>query len=54
MGRQPFWIRRHGVTALPVADKVHDHGLYLPNHAGLSSEDIAHVADVMRRFARPY
>lgn len=54
MGRQPFWIRRYGVTALPVADKVHDHGLYLPNHAGLSSEDIAHVADVMRRFARPY
>ena len=54
MGRQPFWIRRYGVTALPVADKVHDHGLYLPNHAGLSCEDIAHVADVMRRFARPY
>jgi CDP-6-deoxy-D-xylo-4-hexulose-3-dehydrase len=40
MGRQPFWIERFGETRLAVADRVHDHGIYLPNHAHLSSDDI--------------
>ncbi len=53
MGRQPFWVRRHGITALPVADKVHEQGLYLPNHADLTPEDIVHVAKVFREVARP-
>jgi CDP-6-deoxy-D-xylo-4-hexulose-3-dehydrase len=43
MGRQPFWIKRFGATRLVVADKVHDQGLYLPNHAGISAEDIAYI-----------
>ncbi|MFM9147202.1 MAG: DegT/DnrJ/EryC1/StrS family aminotransferase, partial [Verrucomicrobiota bacterium] len=53
MGRQPFWVRRHGITALPVADKVHEQGLYLPNHADLTPDDVAHVAKAFREVARP-
>lgn len=53
MGRQPFWVRRHGITALPVADKVHEQGLYLPNHADLSPDDVAYVAEAFREVARP-
>jgi len=53
MGRQPFWIKKHGVTHLPVADKVHDFGLYLPNHANITPEDIAYVAKHFREVAQP-
>ena len=32
MGRQPFWIKKYGEMHMPNADKIHDFGLYLPNH----------------------
>ena len=53
MGRQPFWIKKYGVTRLPIADKVHDFGLYLPNHANITPEDIAYVAKHFREVAQP-
>ena len=53
MGRQPFCIKKYGVTHLPVADKVHDFGLYLPNHANITPEDIAYVAKHFREVAQP-
>jgi len=53
MGRQPFWIKKYGVTHLPVADKVHDFGLYLPNHANITPEDISYVAKHFRKVAQP-
>lgn len=53
MGRQPFWIKKFGVTRLPVADKVHDYGLYLPNHANITPEDVAYVAKHFREVAKP-
>ncbi len=53
MGRQPFWIKRYGVTHLPVADRVHDYGLYLPNHANITPEDVAYVAEHFRAVAKP-
>ena len=53
MGRQPFWIKKFGVTHLPVADKVHDYGLYLPNHANITPDDVAYVAKHFREVAKP-
>jgi CDP-6-deoxy-D-xylo-4-hexulose-3-dehydrase len=53
MGRQPFWIKRYGVTHLPNADRVHDYGIYLPNHIYLSNEDIKFVCDRFREIAIP-
>lgn len=53
IGRHPFWLRDQGTVDLPNADKVHDFGLYLPNHHTLSPEDVARVADVFRDVARP-
>ncbi len=52
MGRQPFWIKKYGPTHLKVADKVHDYGLYLPNHANITPEDIAYVATHFRAKAK--
>ena len=38
---------------LPVADKVHDFGLYLPNHATITPDDITYVAKHVREVAQP-
>jgi len=47
MGRQPFWTERHGVHAFAVADRIHERGFMLPNHPGLSTDDIAHICNVV-------
>jgi len=53
MGRQPFWIKRYGVMHLTVADRVHDFGLYLPNHANITPDDISYVARCFKEVAEP-
>ena len=45
MSRQPFWRERYGTTVYPIADRLHDTAFQLPNHPGLSLDDIAHIAD---------
>jgi CDP-4-dehydro-6-deoxyglucose reductase, E1 len=47
MGRQPFFTRRYGVQALPMADRVHDLAFHLPNHPTLAAADIHHICDVV-------
>lgn len=53
IARHPFWQKYHPVPNLQVADFVHEHGLYLPNHARLSLEQVDKVADVFLGVARP-
>jgi CDP-4-dehydro-6-deoxyglucose reductase, E1 len=53
LGRQPFWIRQFGQTHLPVADLVHDYGIYLPNHLYLDEEKIAYVSALFKDVAIP-
>lgn len=35
---------------LPNADKIHFNGLYLPNHQGMTAEDVAYVTDRLVEF----
>jgi CDP-6-deoxy-D-xylo-4-hexulose-3-dehydrase len=53
MGRQPFWIKQFGEVRLPNADVIHDCGMYLPNHANLSVEQVLRVIDVFAEVAIP-
>lgn len=53
MGRQPFWEKKFGATYLPVADVVHDYGIYLPIHYSITLEDVKHVAGVIIEHAIP-
>lgn len=47
MTRQPFWrARLHSVT-LPMADRIHDTAFHLPNHPGLTADDIDFVCDTV-------
>jgi CDP-6-deoxy-D-xylo-4-hexulose-3-dehydrase len=47
MSRQPFWAQRFGSQDFRVADRIHTAGFQLPNHPGLSSADINHIADTV-------
>ena len=53
IGRHPFWIKKYGVKNLANADVIHDFGLYLPNHARLTDNQIRYIADVFREIAVP-
>ena len=53
IARHPFWLESQGAADLPNADKVHDQGLYLPNHQNLSLADIDRIAEVFKSVARP-
>lgn len=53
MGRQPVWIRKYGEMKLPVADIVHDYGLYLPNHLYITEEKIKYICSKFKEVAVP-
>ena len=53
IARQPFWKSKGRDEPLRVADLVHDHGIYLPNHAQLTGGDIDYVSEVFREVAIP-
>lgn len=53
IARHPFWIAKNGLADLPNADRVHDFGIYLPNHHNLASEDIDVVTSVFLDIAKP-
>jgi CDP-6-deoxy-D-xylo-4-hexulose-3-dehydrase len=54
IGKHPFWLRSNGMSELPNADKIHDFGIYLPNHHNLTDEDIMRVTEAFLTVARPY
>ena len=47
MGRQPFWIERYGRQEMMNASLCHTAGLYVPNHAHISFENIEYIVNVV-------
>ena len=48
MLRQPMYRKNFNVDQrLPVADSVHNHGMYVPNHPGLSTDDIRRISAIV-------
>lgn len=53
MGRQPAWIKIYGELKLPIADIVHDYGLYFPNHLQITEEKVKYICDKFMEIAIP-
>lgn len=53
IGRHPFWTKLHTPFSAPIAELVHDKGIYLPNHASLSPEDIERIGKIVTKVAEP-
>jgi CDP-4-dehydro-6-deoxyglucose reductase, E1 len=45
MSRQPFWSNRYGSAVFPMADRIADTGFQLPNHPGLSVDDVRFISN---------
>ncbi len=49
IGLQPFWKNLYGETSFEFADKVHNLGLYLPNHSDVNDEDIRLISSIINK-----
>ncbi len=46
VGRQPWFVERHGAVALPHADRIHTNGMYVPINPDLTADEVAEVASL--------
>jgi CDP-6-deoxy-D-xylo-4-hexulose-3-dehydrase len=53
IARQPFWLEKYEAADLPIADMVHDKGIYLPNHANLKVQEVKEICEVFKQVAIP-
>lgn len=53
IARHPFWLKAYPAEIYPNADLVHDFGLYLPNHLGISDDDVRYCCEVFKSVAVP-
>jgi CDP-6-deoxy-D-xylo-4-hexulose-3-dehydrase len=53
IGRHPFWLRKHAEFRSPMADLVHEKGIYLPNHTRLDPSMIEAVCEIVMRESVP-
>ena len=54
IARQPVWLDNFGKSKnLNNADTIHDYGIYLPNHTGLSAKQINFISDTFKKIAKP-
>jgi len=48
MGTQPFYVKNYGRTELPNVSVIDQHGFYIPNHPGLTEEDILTITTIIK------
>jgi CDP-6-deoxy-D-xylo-4-hexulose-3-dehydrase len=46
IARHPFWVKEQ--PNLPVADRIHEHGMYIPCHDRLTTFDVNLMIDIVR------
>ena len=49
IGKQPFWIKKHGNYKYPNADLIHNFGFYLPNHQDLTEKDMDLIINIVNK-----
>jgi len=49
MNEQPFWFESYEKQYLPNAIKVHENGLYLPNHQELTEDEIRNICEIINK-----
>jgi CDP-4-dehydro-6-deoxyglucose reductase, E1 len=49
IGKQPFWIKKHGRYKYLNADLIHNFGFYLPNHQDLTEEEMGFIINIVNQ-----
>jgi len=47
MGTQPFYVKNYGKKELPNVSIVDKYGFYVPNHPGLTKQDITKISNII-------
>jgi CDP-6-deoxy-D-xylo-4-hexulose-3-dehydrase len=47
IARQPFFYERYGNNVFEFADLIHEYGLYLPNNASMTEEEVMFVCSIV-------
>jgi CDP-4-dehydro-6-deoxyglucose reductase, E1 len=59
MGTQPFYVKKYGKNELPNVSIIDKYGFYVPNHPGLTEDDILKITGIIKdvtskTFVDPY
>ena len=52
MGSQPFYVKEFGKNIQRNASTIDRYGFYVPNHPGLSKEDILTITDIIKKTSK--
>lgn len=52
MGSQPFYVKEFGKNIQRNASTIDSYGFYVPNHPGLSREDILTITDIIKKTSK--
>ena len=47
MGTQPFYVKKYGKKELPNVSIIDKYGFYVPNHPGLTENDIVRISNII-------
>jgi CDP-6-deoxy-D-xylo-4-hexulose-3-dehydrase len=47
MGIQPMYVKEYGRKIMPNATVVDNYGMYIPNHAELTTDDIDRISKII-------
>lgn len=48
MGTQPFYVKKYGRKELPNVSIIDKYGFYVPNHPGLSEDEILKITNIIK------
>jgi len=52
IARHPFW-KDDNYDEFPNANIIHDYGIYLPNHSGLTSKNVEEISEYVCKYSEP-
>lgn len=47
MSKKPMWIKKYGTVSLKNCDLINKYGFYIPNHQGLTSDEIQTIVSII-------
>lgn len=47
ISKQPFFYEKYGHFSFPFAEKIHSHGLYLPNNPDMTEAELAYISNTV-------
>lgn len=51
MNEQPFWFDKYKKKYLPISKRVHEFGMYVPNHPKLTEDQLEIICSIINKYA---